>query len=414
MKSVLLTFILTALLGVNAYALQGWSLQTNPLGAQGSDTTPGLGRVQFVSSTEGWIAAGNGDLLHTTNGGTQWTAQAPGGSDTVSFSESPGLDLSFINATTGWAIGTLGGNNNPHGAVLYKTTNSGGTWSRQVLSSSTWGFGVQFVDANNGWAMVLTGVFPTNFSGAIIHTTDGGVSWSTQYSANGKVAYVSFSDATNGLGNIDSVQNAGQFFSPCEILHTTNGGTTWTTQLRDTTPGGFESLQLIDRTNGWVVGDSAKILHTTNGGANWLAVTNTGITSSAKSKAVFFLDQNNGWIGSSFEGTSNSVLHTTDGGTSWETQSVAVQYNIFSICFIDANNGWLSADYGGIAHTTNGGEPTAVPRSSQLYSPEPFRTRTKLSQPVQPVNNNSVHCSIQRSCSTESIQRAWTGSSYAV
>ena len=355
MKHFLITLAALVFFGGHANAIQGWSLQTNPLGPQG-DPTPALGKVQFVSATEGWISSDDGSLLHTTNGGTQWTVVTPGGTDTVGFNDSNSNGVDFINSTTGWAIGTLGGFGNPHGAVLYNTTNSGGNWSRKLISSWTFGFGVQFVDANNGWATVFNGPFPSNVSAAIVHTTNGGTTWSTQYTANQKVVFfTSFIDANNGWAFSDSLSASGKKIPPCDILNTTNAGATWSIQLHDTTLGAFEYIQMVDGANGWAVGDSAKILQTTNGGSDWISVTNAGINSSAQNKAVFFLDHNNGWIGSSVGGSGNYVLHTTNGGTSWETQSVPVQYSVFSLYFIDANNGWLSADYGGIAHTTNGG-----------------------------------------------------------
>ena len=47
-----------------------WRLQTNPLGTGSSAM---VGKVQFVSATEGWIdASHSGSLLHTTDGGNSW------------------------------------------------------------------------------------------------------------------------------------------------------------------------------------------------------------------------------------------------------------------------------------------------------------------------------------------------------
>ena len=356
MKNGLYTLVFFFLLISTGNARQGWSLQPSPLGSQV------LGKVQFVSPMEGWITAGNGKLLHTTNAGENWLVESPGGNDTVGFINNPAVGMSFISASTGWVIGGLSGVD--PGAVLYKTTNGGGVWSRQHLTPWTAGIGVQFVDANNGWAMVFSGSFPTNFTAAIIHTTDGGTTWSTQYSSNGKLVLVSFVDSNTGLAVSDSITSSRNIICPCEILRTTNAGATWATQLHDNTPGWFEALQLVNQTDGWVVGDSAKILHTTDGGANWTPITNSGLSSSSKGKAVFFLNQNNGWIGTSISGVGNFVLHTTNRGESWTSNPSGTQYNVFSISFIDANNGWLSADFGGIAHSISGGEPpTAIPLS---------------------------------------------------
>ncbi len=328
---------------------QGWSQQTSPLGTQN------LGRVQFVSSTEGWATSGNGKLIHTTDGGTNWLAVTPGLNDTVSFSSNPGYALSFVNVTTGWVIGSLGTRINPKGAVLYKTTDGGVSWSRNVISPWDGGIAVQFLDSNNGWASVATGAFP-NITSAIIRTTDGGNSWSTVSSAlSNKIALVQFVDSDNGWILVDSLSSSGTFIPPSQILHTTNAGSTWTLQINDSSPGWFEGLDFIDANNGWVIGDSAKIFHTTNAGTTWLQVTNTGLASSARVSAVFFLNSNLGWIASQTTGTGDVVLYTTNAGASWSLQSVNVPSTIFSISFIDPNNGWLTGGLGSIAHTTSGG-----------------------------------------------------------
>ncbi len=376
MKPWHVTVLLIARLATNSFAQQGWVLQSNPLGPQ-QPSTPALGKVQFVSSTEGWITVEDGRLLHTTNGGALWTVVNPRGSDTVGVGNNPAVSLSFITATTGWVIGTLGGFDNPKGAVVYKTTNSGAAWSRQVLSQWNYGFGIQFVDANNGWAGVVSGNFPTSFSASLIRTTNGGNTWSTVSTWNRKLGFFHFIDSNNGWAVADSVgTSSGEFIPPSEILRTTNGGATWETQRRDNTPGSYEAIQFVDANNGWVVGSSGKILRTTNGGTSWTLVTNTGISSNSACYAVFFLNANTGWIGNS--STNQKVLHTRDGGASWITQSVPVQYSIFSIHFADANNGWLTSDYGGIARTTTAG----VTRVEEEYHPGiPVRFELKQNYP---------------------------------
>lgn len=354
MKTTVIAILLIILLTTSASAQQGWTLQTNPLGPQ-NPSTPALGKVQFVSPTEGWITVEDGRLLHTTNAGALWTVQNPAGSDTVGTANNPAVGLSFINATTGWYIGTLGGFDNPQGTVVYKTTNGGAAWNRQVLSQWNFGFGIQFVDANNGWAGVLSGDFPTNFSASLIRSTNGGNTWSVASTFDRRFALFHFIDQNNGWAAVDSVgTSSGEPIPPSEILHTTNGGANWTSQRRDNTPGPYEAIHFVDANNGWVVGSAGKILRTTNGGTSWTPVTNTGISSNSSCYAVFFLNANTGWIGNSDQNI-RKVLHTTDGGATWTSQSVPVQYSIFSIHFADASNGWLTSDYGGIAHTTTGG-----------------------------------------------------------
>lgn len=144
-----------------------WTSQTSPLG------TEILGKLQFVSETEGWIACGaSGNLLHTTNAGTTWNLVTPFPADTPMCNPSDvGLTMSWPNATHGWALKTYGSLENPNGATLYQTTNGGTDWSKKdflkIVPSvtysaadlvGTWQVHALFVDnpndtnVFNGWA----------------------------------------------------------------------------------------------------------------------------------------------------------------------------------------------------------------------------------------------------------------------
>ena len=351
-----------------------WLPQTSPLGRTV------LGKIQFVSSTEGWIVAGTGKLLHTTDAGVNWSVASPGGLDSVSFNTDnlSGLSpLSFINATTGWLIGTLVSSGN--GAVLYNTTNSGTTWSKQVLSGWSNAWGVRFVDINNGWICVLSGT-KTNYVYSVLRTTDAGTHWSTVYNAaNGKLCLPYFIDANNGWAILDSLQT-----SESSISRTTDGGVTWNNQFTNSTPGMFKALQFVDVSNGWVVGDSGKIMRTTNGGSTWTQITNTENIS--EHNALFFIDAMNGWIGSRVNGIQGDriILHTSDGGGSWSIQDAPVTSTINGIYFIDANNGWLTDDDGVISKTTSGSGVTSVRMDNQSAAPTSFLLSQNYPNPFNP------------------------------
>ncbi|HTX18887.1 MAG TPA: YCF48-related protein [Bacteroidota bacterium] len=300
-------------------------------------------------------------MLHTTNFGANWSTVKPGGSDTVSFNVNSlaGRPLCFVNAATGWVIGELGDPADPRGAVIYSTTNSGSSWTKQLVKGWSNGVAVQFVDANNGWATVVNNPAP-NFIWSVVHTTNGGSDWALSHSdsADGKFFDPYFTDPENGWAILDSVAG-----TPCWILHTTNGGSTWTTQFSqsNTMYGGLCALQFTDTKHGWVVG-GGEICHTTDGGTTWSMLPNTGISpSSSTQHALFFLNADTGWIGSQSSTTypdTSVVLYTTDGGVSWSTEATGIQYGISGLCFVDAKNGWLAGGEGGLCSTTNSGVTT--------------------------------------------------------
>ena len=284
---------------------------------------------------------------------------------------------------TGWIIGSIGGFNNPAGAVLFYTANSGVNWQKKVLSTvpGDFGFQVQFVDINNGWLLIF------NFASQVatfLRTTDGGNNW---VPFNGAGIFY-FLDANNGWSYFGSGQNGAD--PPYKIFSTTNGGTDWTEQFSDNISGELNAIKFSDLNNGWVIGQNGKVLKTTNGGVLWSYVTNSGINPQASCKTVFLLDQNNIWIPSKTSDPLQTpyVQYTSDGGATWSTQmtpfgSAQGSNAIFSICFVDAQNGWLTADYGRIAKfngTTGIEDNQNIPYVFSLEQnyPNPFNPTTTI------------------------------------
>lgn len=381
MRSFFFCFFLVCITCINSNAQSGWTLQTNPLGSGDSAM---VGKIQFVSATEGWISLGSGArLLHTTDAGANWTVVKMSVTDSVASLSDPGVNLSFVNSTTGWVIKSFGNDfSNMTGAVIYKTTNGGIDWQRKIISQNDGdlGFQIQFIDANIGWATVAN---LNSGIGYIYKTTDGGNNWNVISSGSFRMFY--FVDAMNGWSislGADSPP------PPYYIMRTTDGGATWSTQFTDNTQGEFITLHIVDLTNGWVVGRNGKVLTTTNGGTNWNLVTNTGIIAGQSSKSVYFLDSNTGWFSTKDDDGYAIIKHTTDRGASWSTQVTPLQdpqggNSVFSMCFYDAQNGWLAADYGKICRysgTTGVEENNSTPGKFYLDQnyPNPFNPITKI------------------------------------
>ena len=131
-----ITLILMAFVALTMTTYAQWSLQTNPLG---SGDAAMVGKVQFVSATEGWIACGsNGNLLHTTNGGTNWNIITPFHSDSLFNMSDPASTMSWINPTHGWALKTVMSGTDDfsvdaNGSVLYGTIDGGNNWTKKVF-----------------------------------------------------------------------------------------------------------------------------------------------------------------------------------------------------------------------------------------------------------------------------------------
>ena len=389
-----LLFIITILiLGLTSETLKaqsGWSLQTNPISP---DTTSLLGKVQFVSPTEGWISVSHGQLLHTTDAGAIWNIVVPFPNDTVESLSDPAITMTWVGQTHGWKMNFIGDYENPRGAVIYKTIDGGIDWTKKILSTADGNMGIQiqFVDGNNGWASVLndsTGM-------QLFRSTDGGNIWNP-ITFNGVFGIFYFVDANNGW-SITRYAPDNLSTPEWSITHTTDGGVNWSVQYTDigNTNTDFTAIQFTDLNNGWVVGDSAKILKTTDGGTNWTPITNTGIISESNSKSVFFLDANKGWISSKNDNGYALIQHTTDGGRSWVTQGTPIENTkednaIFSIYFYDAQNGWLTADNGIICHyTISGNGETVLDYDENIYNTVTIGTQTWMTENLRTTHYNN-------------------------
>jgi len=340
-------------------------------------TTLFLYGVSFTDENNGWIVGGtdiswgpqpdSSIILHTSNGGVNWTRQASGTSETL-------LDVSFADVNNGTAVGENG--------IIIHTTDGGLTWTQQTSGTSYDLHGVCFTDANIGAAV--------GGGGSILRTSNGGLYWASQSSGTTEgIDDVSFVDANNGwaVGYL-----AG-------ILHTTNGGTTWIQQEAYY----YRAICFTDLNNGTVVGGQntgaffwQSISHTTDGGTSWtvqselgepllgvcfsdgnagiavgsvgnwasnghcviLRTTNAAITWSDHSSeacgdlnSVFFTDISTGWV----VGDEGTILHTESDGMFWTPQASGTSNHLNEVCFINASTGWAVGDSGTIIKTTNGG-----------------------------------------------------------
>ena len=262
-----------------------------------------------------------------------------------------------MSLTSDGILSGLGGINS-HGfmsgdksLVIGTLTDGSGGYSLFVMQkdlsvSGDMGLEVQFVDNNNGWISVYN-QSAGNFK--LHKTTDGGTTWNPINNTVGGI--YQFVDANNGWMIGSAINNVGGS-TLNNIYRTTDGGSTWSGQTSNI--GNANALYFSDLLHGWIVGNNGLILKTIDGGTNWTTVTNAALTSQFRSKAVFFLDANTGWIGTGNENTegvgSQLILATKDGGSTWTTQSTPVTNSIFSISFWDANNGWFTSNRGQIAH----------------------------------------------------------------
>jgi photosystem II stability/assembly factor-like uncharacterized protein len=176
-------------------------------------------------------------------------------------------------------------------------------------------------------------------NGLIMKTTDGGLNWFTQNSwVTSRLYDIKFLNPDSGF----AVGSSGL------VLKTTDGGNNWVTTYYQTST--IYTIEIVNSNlvflgSAYTGGQLAK---STDFGSSWTAVTFSLITSSVYS--IFFLDENNGWIGTA----SNGILNTSDGGSTW-TQQLSLSNIVYDIRFKDNLYGFASDSKGNIFTTTNGG-----------------------------------------------------------
>ena len=271
--------------------------------------------VCFVDSLYGWAVGDDGLILHTKNGGKNWTVQDANVGSWLS-------SVHFIDRMNGWVVGDIG--------RIRHTTDGGSRWKLQYpefymekLNS------IFFANENKGWAVGPSG---------IIHTENGGDNWYFQDSANYTVSksiffvneYVGFACGANGT-----------------IVKTVDAGETWQ-KLETGSTGIFYDVFFLDLSYGWALSrHEPKILRTTNGGKDWKPQNQPIDGFFSK---IQFIDKNTGWAAGQ-----SGVIFSSDGGKNWKVQIPDSRYNLWWMNFVDKNHGWAVGGNGTILKTDNGG-----------------------------------------------------------
>ena len=262
--------------------------------------------MRSSSSGQDRLGRGGQTILATGDGGATWAPQTSG-------TQSDLWAVQFLDAKTGWAVGTSG--------TILATGDGGATWAPQTSGTLSVLIAVQFLDAMTGWAV--------GTSGTILATGDGGATWAPQTSGTlSNLSAVQFLDAETGW----AVGESGT------ILATGDGGATWAPRTSGTRSN-LLAVQFLDAKTGWAVGDSGTILATGDGGATWAPQT-SGTQSHLS--AVQFLDAETGWA----VGDSGTILATGDGGATWAPQTSGTRSNLYAVQFLDAKTGWAVGNSG--------------------------------------------------------------------
>ena len=161
-----------------------------------SPVSSNLTAIQFLSSSEGFIAGENGKVFKTNDGGNSWTNISLA-STTVTIHK-----IVFQTTLKGY-LATTGG--------LYRTTDGGATWTNPIYQNT---YDVQLFGTYTGYAIIRDGS-----SSYFYRTYDGGLNWAHTFSPPFDTDLSIMSFINEDIGYV-----AG---SEAKIYETTDGGDTW-------------------------------------------------------------------------------------------------------------------------------------------------------------------------------------------
>jgi photosystem II stability/assembly factor-like uncharacterized protein len=234
-------------------------------------------------------------LYRTSDGGRSWqrigsgpaTSQLPVTSDDGYGTVPPftaNVQMSFLNATTGWLIGSTYA---PADSWLYATHDAGNTWQRVALSlpaQSQDSWPPHFFDAQNAIFPVLVSG-PGGASQTAIYTThDGGQTWSQTALVPFDVTYGTWLNTNDAWVSSNNVQD--------RTFYTTNDGWKhWTKHQMKTAFKQTYDFTFVSPQVGWALGenrthffpkigggrragDIISLLKTIDGGQTWQVIAN--------------------------------------------------------------------------------------------------------------------------------------------
>jgi hypothetical protein len=267
----------------------------------GDTNTYILANLEGINGTTAWVSSymkasqAQGAIHQTTNTGVTWTNMTPAGAYTnaAAFTNI----VTFVTPSVGITMGDpVGGE-----FEIWRTTNSGSTWSKIPGTSIP-----NPVSGEYGLVNIYTKYGPNDIwfgtnKNRVYHSSDAGLTWSVSPTMTSSIGAalgvndIAFTDANNGLAAV--------YFGPSgtgtlTLWSTSNGGATWS-MIPSVDPNfGKNDMCAIPGTT-WYASAGAGtgnqvISYSFDNGQTW----NSWGGANIQYLAIDFVDNINGWAGS--------------------------------------------------------------------------------------------------------------------
>jgi photosystem II stability/assembly factor-like uncharacterized protein len=279
----------------------------------------------FASPTKAWVIsnyadASVGSLFRTTNGGLNWTKYD------VPFNSGY---IQFLDDNNGFVLYGEPSGMQKQAVSLYQTTDGGATWTLKYnnapdipnpgtsLPFAGHKYGMTFRDTTTGW---VGGDYPTNGYVYLYKTTNSGVTWSQvslPLPAGYQSAFITttapkFFSANDAILPVWMTLGAGMKDLFLYITH--NGGATWTASPAFARNAEHTDVISMTNTISW---DWTNIFHATgNSGNSWTTVT-PNVHFGDEFRELDFVSATTGWVRLQLADGHTALYRTTDGGSTW-------------------------------------------------------------------------------------------------
>lgn len=321
--------------------------------------------VYVTSRTNASIGSLNGSILKTTDGGTNWSSASTNNNTNAIY------DIHFTTFFKGFAVGDNG--------TCLVTSDAGYNWTNVNVTnlSGVHLRSVHFADEKTGY---ISGGTSNNSSGYLFKTIDSGATW-TQLNIlpSGNIYGLQFRDSLYGLY---STHNG-------NIFKTEDGGNTWTKntaynqQLTD--------FNLKSSGDYICVGQPGYIIRSVDSGVNWASI-NSSVTENFY--GLHFLDDNDGFIvgGNISTNTTSVIMSTNNGGVTWSAYYPQNTNRLNDVHF-DDNIGYTVGMFGSILKYERYDNTTEVldlsKRKINVY-PNPFNERITLESQNENLKDSKI------------------------
>lgn len=340
-----------------------------------SPTTANLRNCVFTDSLNGWISGDSGIIIHTSDGGNSFIIQ----NSNIDFMIN---DLFFLNSRIGWAVA------NEFlfsGTTIIHTSNGGINWYSNLFPDSTKFFkSIFFLDS-------LTG-YMGGFGGFIYKTTNSGISWtpctvdSSEFSGF-PINKIKFANNNIGFAAGGYIDAAGV------IWRTTNAGFSW--KAFNYSPEPFYDLFIKD--SQYIIsagGDfeyGVQISTTSNGGINWYY---ESLMIFGEAHSIDFRTHIEAWMALAYSGT---LAVTSNSGQNWISIPSKDSSELYSLTFPDSLHGYAVGNNGAILKykpviVSSSINYSSIPRNFFLSQnfPNPFNPVTKINFNITEMSNVSL------------------------